>query len=191
VERVRRERLLAGGSALGVFEGATYVVVAARGYARGGLYVSRARREFALCYVVDCAADALRRLAAGLLRWLERRLVKLVEAVGLAELVADRPPAAFVQLLRQELAERLSGFSGSLKRTLRQLAGLWMLVEKRLSALQALARLKPAAEAAAALARRAADAFTSLFPSMRCLAARWLHLSPAGFMKLLDSLAMA
>ena len=47
------------------------------------------------------------------------------------------------------------------------------------------------AGSAAALVRDVGDAFTSLFPSMRRLAARWYHLHPAGFLNLLDSLATA
>jgi len=191
VERVRRERLYAGGCALAAAEGATYIVVAARGYARGGLYVSRASREFALCYVVEDSVDALRRLAQGLLRWLEARLVGLCRAVGLGEAIAERPVASIVELLKRELPERLASLSGSLKHTLRQLASLWGIVERRLRGLRILARLHSLAGSAAALVRDVGDAFTSLFPSMRRLAARWYHLSPAGFLNLLDSLATA
>jgi len=191
VERLRRERLYAGGCALGAFEGATYVVVAARGYARGGVYVSRASREFALCYVVEDSVEALMRLARGLLRWLEARLSALCSSLGLDELVGGRPVASVVEWLRREAAGRLSDLGDGLRRTLRQLAALWRMVDRRLRALEVLRGLRGAAEAAAALADSAADALSALFPTVGKLVARSYFVVPSWFVKAVDAILSA
>jgi len=187
VQRLARERLYACGR-LGELEGATYILVAASGYAKGGLHVSKATHEFALCYIAEDVVDALRRLAQGLRNWLERRITALAEALNLHDHLYGRPIHALVSLLLEPTGI-IEGFPIGVRQTLRALCSLWRSIARRLDGLKVLGGLKRIAESSAQLVRSAADAFTSLFPSMARQVAAWYYRSPIGFLSFLEALA--
>jgi hypothetical protein len=183
VREMAEERLVDRGVTVGVLEGETLVTVAPKGFMRGAGRIGR--KAYGLAYVCDEPLKVVERLMSSLERWLDARVRRLCEAVGLHEHVVDMPIQSLPSLV-WSIVERFSlDLREGLRLTLRALASFLRGVHRRLLGARDLQQVKAKLEAFAASLRDSALAMSSLFPTLTQRLVRWAWRDMTGFLKLI------
>ena len=132
-------RLWAGGQRLGVLKNATLIIVAPRGYARGGFKAKAKWRRYYVAAIVDPDPERALVKALKILRtWMERRLQALADALDWRE-ASNWGLRGLLYYIRYNIIDRLSE---GLSRFIKVLAGVAERVDDMLGRALKLKELK-------------------------------------------------